>query len=172
MPRKSLSVVQAIAYGTLVVGTLDISDAIVVSLVRGSTPGRMLQGIASGLLGRASFQGGIATMALGLLIHFFIAFSVVTTYNLVSRRFAVLVRRPLICGPIYGVLVYLFMYRAVIPLSAIGVTPQFVFPRSVNDVLIHALGVGLPSALFAARSERRMTTDSVSPSRDHAATRA
>lgn len=172
MPRKPLSVGQAIAYGTIVVGTLDISDAIVVSLVRGSTPARMLQGIASGLLGRASFQGGVATMALGLLIHFFIAFCVVTTYNVASRRFAVLTRRPLICGPIYGVLVYLFMYRVVIPLSAIGVTPQFVFPRSINDVLIHAFGVGLPSALCAARSERPMTTGSLSPSGDQATTHA
>jgi hypothetical protein len=152
-PRRSLSAAQAIGYGTLVVGLLDITDAVIVSIVRGSNPGRMLQGIASGLLGRSSFEGGVATMALGLSIHFFIAFCVVMTYFLASRRLTVLARHPLICGPIYGVLVYLFMYRVVMPLSAIGVVGRFVLPRSINDVLIHALGVGLPSALFAARAD-------------------
>ena len=34
----------------------------------------MPQGIASGLIGRSSFQGGAATWILGLALHFFIDF--------------------------------------------------------------------------------------------------
>jgi hypothetical protein len=149
---KSLSPTQAIVYGWLVAGSLDLTDAIVVSIVRGSTPVRMLRGIASGLLGRASFDGGIPTAVLGFCIHFFIAFVVVLTYYLASRRVTVLARHPLICGPIYGLLVYAVMYRVVMPLSAIGVTGQFVWPRSLNDLLIHAFGVGLPAAWFSSLS--------------------
>jgi len=153
--QKPLTAAQAILYGTLVAGTLDITDASVVSLVKGSTPARMLRSVASGLLGRASFDGGLATAALGLLLHFFIAFSVVSTYYVASRRLRVLARHPLICGPIYGLLVYLVMYRVVIPLSAIGVTPRFALPWSINDLLIHALGIGLPTAWFVSRGPTR-----------------
>jgi hypothetical protein len=36
---------------------------------------RLLQGIAAGVLGSRSFQGGLPTALLGLFCHFFIAFS-------------------------------------------------------------------------------------------------
>src|SRR5205807_2520534 len=56
----SLSPARAIAYGTLAVGTLDGLDAIFVfGLLRGATPQRIFQGIAYGLLGRASLGGGM-----------------------------------------------------------------------------------------------------------------
>jgi hypothetical protein len=161
---------RAILYAWIVAGSLDLTDAIVVSLVRGSSPVRMLRSIASGLLGPASFDGGIPTAVLGACLHFFIAFCWVTAYFVASRRLTVLRRYPLICGPIYGLLVYVVMYRVVIPLSAIGVTPTFVLPRSLNDLLIHALGVGVPSAWFASLSEPAATVDGLSASRDRATT--
>jgi hypothetical protein len=111
----------------------------------------MLQGIASGLLGRASFSGGPSTALLGLGIHFFIALSVVTTYYVVSRQIPPLRRRPVLFGIAYGVLVYFFMNLVVIPLSAIGAV-RFSLPLFINGILIHIFGVGLPSALVAAKA--------------------
>ena len=52
-----------VLYGTIVVGMLDAIDAIVIFGLRGSTPIRVFQGIASGWLGRASFGGGLPTGA-------------------------------------------------------------------------------------------------------------
>jgi len=161
--RQPLTPAQTILYGTLVVGSLDALAAITTSLVRGSTPARMFRGIASGLVGREAITGGVPTAVLGMFLHFFIAFSVVTTFYIASRRLTVLARHPLICGPIYGVLVYLFMYRLVIPLSAIGVTPRFALPGSINDLLIHALGVGLPSAWLASRAATAEALDAGLP---------
>jgi hypothetical protein len=150
--RRIPSGVEAIVYGGLVVGVLDALDAIVVfGLLRGATPIRIFQGIAAGLLGRATFQGGTRTALLGLAIHFFIAFSIVTTYYLASRSFPILGRRPVLWGGLYGVLVYFFMNRVVIPLSAIG-SVAFSFMPFINGILIHILGVGIPAALFAART--------------------
>jgi hypothetical protein len=63
----------AILWGGLVAGILDISDAIVTWGMRGVPAGRILQSVASGLLGRASYEGGWATVALGTFLHFFIA---------------------------------------------------------------------------------------------------
>jgi uncharacterized membrane protein YagU involved in acid resistance len=141
-----------ILYGTIVVGTLDAIDAIVVFGLRGSTPIRVFQGIASGWLGRASFAGGLPTALLGVLTHFFIAFAIVATYYAASRKISRLRRQPLIYGAIYGVAVYFFMNLVVIPLSAIGAV-RFSWPLFVNGILIHVFGIGIPSALFAARGE-------------------
>jgi hypothetical protein len=141
----------SILYGWLVVGVLDGLDAVVFLAFRGVKPARVFQGIAGGLLGRASFEGGLATVLLGVAIHFFIAFCVVATYILAARKLPVLWRRPFLCGPIYGIGVHVFMRYAVIPLSLAG-TGRFNWPGFVNIILAHALLVGLPSALFARRA--------------------
>ena len=139
-------------YGTLAVGTLDAIDAVVFFGLRaGSTPIRIGQNIASGWLGRtAASSGGLPAAALGAATHYFIAFGIVLTYYVCSRRFRLLARHPIPCGIVYGLLAYLVMNRVVIPLSAIGATAWPSRPVLVNGLLIHAFGVGLPSALFAA----------------------
>jgi len=145
---RSLSPAQAVLLGTLTVGVLDLIDAMVFFGLRGVAPVRILQSIAAGLLGRDAFRGGPATAALGALLHFFIAFGIVCVYYLVSRRLGILTRHPVLCGLLYGVIVFVIMNRVVIPLSA-AVTGPMSLPVLVNGLLIHALGVGLPSALFA-----------------------
>lgn len=146
--RASLSPLLVTLLGTATVGGLDILDAIVFFGFRGAAPIRILQSIASGLLGREAFAGGWGTAALGAFLHFFIAFSIVTTYYLVSRRFPGLARHPFRYGPLYGLAVYLFMNLVVLPLSlARSGMPEW--PVLCNGLLIHAFGIGLPSALFA-----------------------
>jgi len=78
-PEKSRAV-PAIATGGLIVGILDITSAFITWWCRGVGPVRGLQGIAAGLLGSQSFQGGVVTAGLGLTIHFFVAFMVVTVF--------------------------------------------------------------------------------------------
>lgn len=140
---------RAIVSGTLVVGSLDIAYAITFwSLRNDVAPTRILQSVAAGLLGRDAFQGGLVTALLGLALHFFIAFSIVVVYWLVSRKIDLLVRRPIVCGAIYGLLVYLFMNYVVIPLSA--ATPsRFLASWVILSVLVHMLLVGVPAGLFA-----------------------
>jgi len=65
----------AIFWGSVACGVLDITAALVVYGFFGIKPLRLLQGIASGLLGRRAFDGGLATALLGLVCHFFNAFS-------------------------------------------------------------------------------------------------
>lgn len=139
---------RALLLGGLTVAVLDGLDALVFFGLRGVPPARVFQGIASGLLGRSAFAGGMATALLGVLLHFFIALLVVGTYHVAARRLPGLTFRPWIYGPLYGLVVYGVMNLIVMPLSAIG-------PRSpsagalLNGLLIHALGVGLPAALSA-----------------------
>jgi hypothetical protein len=145
-----------LALGGLVVGTLDILDAFVFFGLRGVPLIAIPQSIASGLLGRAAYRGGLPTAALGMLLHFGISFAVVSVYYAASRWLPALARRPLVFGPLYGLVVYAVMNYAVVPLSAavVGSGPK---PAAVilNGLLIHMLGVGLPAALFGAMARRR-----------------
>lgn len=92
-------VAQAIVWGGLTVGVLDIVEPIVFYGLRGVAPIRILQSIASGLLGPSAYQGGVPTAALGLVLHFFIAFVAAAVYFGASLRLPALVRRPLVWGP-------------------------------------------------------------------------
>ena len=150
-----LSPGRAILYGTIVVGALDAIDAIVFFGLRGVRPIRILHSIAAGLLGRSAFQGGLVTALLGPFLHFFIALTIVSVFYLASTRVRALTRHAVICGLLYGVVAYAVMNLMVVPLSAAG-RPTFPLPVLVNGLLIHAFGVGLPSALFAraASTER------------------
>jgi hypothetical protein len=150
---EPFSVVRALVTGTLIVGVLDILDAFIFFGLRGARPIGILQSIASGVLGRAAYQGGMRTALLGLLLHFFIAFAVVATYLAATRIVPSLNRRPWIYGLLYGVVVYAVMNLIVIPLSAaaLGSGPTPVAVRA-NGLLIHMFGVGLPAALIAART--------------------
>jgi uncharacterized membrane protein YagU involved in acid resistance len=146
-----------IVYGGLVAGVLDISYAMIFfGLRNGAAPSRILQSVASGLLGRdVARAGGLKTALLGLFLHFLIAFIVATIFYGASLILPTLIRHALIWGPLYGVAVYFVMNTIVLPLSAIGPrtssTPWLVFLTGVSAI---AFLVGLPVALFAKRSAR------------------
>jgi len=139
---------RAILWGTLAVGTLDALDAIVFFGLRGVTPLRIFQSIASGLLGRAAYEGGLLTAFLGAVLHYLIAFLIVATAAIAARWQPRLADHPWAWGPVYGVIVYAVMNMIVLPVSsaALGHPSPVVI---VNGLLIHAFGVGIPSALTA-----------------------
>ena len=134
-----LSTGRGLFYGTFVVGILDATDALVFFGLRGVRPIRIFQSIASGLLGRVAYSGGMRTAVLGAVLHFFIAFVIVATFLIASRYFRVLLRAPVLTGLLYGLAVYLVMNFVVLPLSAAGRGPLS-WPVTINGVLIHMLG--------------------------------
>ncbi len=149
VPTRDAHVKTALVRGAVVVGILDLLDAFLFFGRYGVGRVRILQSIAAGLLGRTAYDGGSAMAALGLLLHFFIAFCIVGVFFLLARAVPALLRRPYLAGPLYGLAAYFVMNGVVLPLSA---TPPGAFPDGpvlVNGLLIHAFGVGLPAALFA-----------------------
>lgn len=138
--------------GGAVVGTIDILYAIGFwYVVRDVAPLRVMQSVAAGILGRDAFMGGAATGALGLALHYFIATSMVIAYHLAGRRVRVLFDRAVPLGLLYGVLLYGVMNYVVIPLSAAS-RPGFYAPWVLISLAVHAIGIGLPCALFARRA--------------------
>ena len=144
--KPNRGALSAFLWGGLICGTLDISAAFLVYGAFGARPIPLLQGIASGLLGRSAFDGGLLTALLGLLCHLFIALSAAAVYVLSSRGLAVLARRPAITGPLYGIAVYFFMEVAVLPYSG-AIKRPFSLEMTIIGVVIHIFCVGLPIAL-------------------------
>jgi hypothetical protein len=142
--------VLAILYGGFVCGVLDITAALLVYGSLGAKPLHLLQGIAGGLLGPRTFDGGLSTALLGLLCHFFIAFSAAAVYVTVSRSVPLLLNHAAISGALYGTAVYFFMNRIVVPLSAATKYP-FSVKMMLIGVVIHIFCVGLPISIAAAR---------------------
>jgi uncharacterized membrane protein YagU involved in acid resistance len=149
-PQPGRGALSALLWGGLVCGALDITAAFLVYGAFGLSPIPLLQGIAAGLLGHEAFSGGLTTALLGLCCHFFIAFSAAGVYVIASRGLALLARRPLIAGPLYGIAVYFFMQLAVLPLSG-AIKRPFSLEMTLIGVVIHIFCVGLPIALVTRR---------------------
>lgn len=137
-------------WGGLICGSMDITAAFVVYGFFGARPIPLLQGIAGGLLGPRAFQGGLATAFLGLLCQFFIAFSAAGIFWVASRGMRFLADHAVVSGVLYGVCVYFFMNRVVVPLSAATKHP-FSLEMMFIGVAIHMVCVGLPISLAVRR---------------------
>ena len=104
-----------VSAGGLVAGTFDITYAWAFWALKAHVPmQRIFQSVAKGLLGPAAYQGGAATAALGLFLHFFIATSMAFAYYLVAQRWPALRVHPLRYGAAYGLLLYGIMNYIVI----------------------------------------------------------
>ena len=144
-----------VVLGGTVAGILDAIDAVIAFyLVAGFNPVQVYQFVASGMLGKAAFEGGLSTAVLGLILHFFIAFVVAAVYYAASLAIPALHRQAIIFGLLYGVAVYLTMNYLVLPLSSVPPSP-FSLVLFLNGIIGHALFVGLPIALLAAYSARK-----------------
>ena len=138
-----------IATTGLIVGAMDITSAIIITISRGGTVTRLMQFIASGLLGPKAFQGGAGTVALGWGLHFLIAFSLVAVFYAASRSFPFLRRQAVISGIVYGLIVFGVMNLVVLPLSA--AKPRHSRSGDLIQIGIHMFIIGLPTALLIRR---------------------
>ena len=140
--------------GGLLVGTFDLVFACTWWKVAHDVPPiRIFQSIGSGLLGEASFEGGMRSAAIGGVAHYVIATCMVLALALVATRMPVLLRRPIASGVPYGLFLYGLMTYVIVPLSA--ATPS----KSVNvawvtaSIVVHVF-IGVACAFIARRAVR------------------
>jgi uncharacterized membrane protein YagU involved in acid resistance len=153
---------QAILLGGSIAGALDLTAAFIASWLRaGVSPVRVMQSVASGLLGAAAYAGGAKSAVMGVALHFFIATVWTAVFYFASRALRFLSDDAIVAGLLYGVAVYLFMNFVVIPLSAV---PQRAAPPlsgRVIGVLVIMFCIGLPISLvvrrFSGQSESTRT---------------
>ena len=137
----------AILVGGFIAGAIDISYAIISSLSR-VAPERILQSVASGLLGRDAFEGGAPTALLGLVLHFAICTAIAAIFVSAARALPPLRQHLIAAGIVYGASVYFVMRWVVVPLSRFPGDLRIVHPL---EIAVHAFGVGLVIALAARR---------------------
>ena len=146
-PRISrANALKAIFFGGLLGGTGDLTFAFVYYGGRGTSMQRVMQSVAGGLLGKSTFEGGAATAALGVALHYFIACGAAAVFFAASRRQPVLIKHAVLSGLVFGAAVYFFMNMVVLPLSAYH-SRAFPLPLPLWPILGHLFLVGLPIAL-------------------------
>jgi len=132
--------------GGVVAGTLDLISAFV--LFGWGVP----RAIASGLLGARGLHGGLPAWILGVVLHFFIAFTAAAVYYLSSRKLEFLKSHFLVCGLFYGIGVYLVMNLIVVPLSAAPFrSSTFTLSALIQGLLIHMFFIGLPISFSVSK---------------------
>jgi hypothetical protein len=140
-----------ILFGGIVAGTLDIGAA---SLINNAKPTRILQVIASGLLGKSAFDGNTPTVALGLVLQWSMSLIIASIFLVAARWMPVLRRHWVEAGLAYGVVIFCVMNYVVLPLSAIGHPPRFRLVHFMEDMVAMLL-FGSIVAFFARERASR-----------------
>src|SRR5690242_8157521 len=121
-----------------------------------NAPRRVMQSVAAGVLGKASFDGGVPTALLGTAFHFIIAtiwtsiFAFVVLRLPIAQRMIRTTQGTAIAGSIYGAFIWLWMNYVVIALSRAAVAPANRWPFW-SQLIWHMVGVG-PVIVFMLTS--------------------
>lgn len=145
-----------ILYGGLAIAATDLVYCLLYWSPQGLPPLTLLQGIAAGALGRAAFDGGVATALLGAGFQWLIGCCFVLAYAAGASALTQLRVHPRRYGIVYGMLLYLLMNGVVVPLSA---APQPDHPQlawMLLNIPMFAL-FGVIGARFAMRALGRRT---------------
>ena len=143
---------KAVLIGGLIAGAWDMSYALLwFAGVKHAPWMRIPQSVAGGLIGKASFDGGAATVVLGFALHWTIAIIWAGIYVYAGRRFIPgLLRKPIPYGLVYGAWIYFCMNWIVLPLDAMHTKPHFTpLDTWLTGLAIHMIGIGLTLALCA-----------------------
>ena len=144
-----LTLARTALYAGLLAGALDIVAAILTNL---QVPARVvLQSVAGGLLGPATYRGGWPTAWLGLAAHFAIMLVIAVIFVAAAAAFPVLRRLWIPVGIGFGVAVWLAMTFIVVPMSASPLTPPADLMTALTPIAVHIVAVGLPIAWVARR---------------------
>jgi hypothetical protein len=143
----------------LLTGVVDGLFACVMSVIYSGSVTRVWQGVASTLLGPSAMEGGMRTTAIGVLMHFGVAFAwsaVFLALYLASGGIRRLVRSSggvLAAAAVYGPLVWIVMSLVVIPM--LTGRPPSITPRWWIQLAGHIPFVGVPIVWGVARGGER-----------------
>ncbi len=139
--------VKTAVYAGVLAGTIDIGAA---SAINAAAPDRVLRAVASGLLGRAAGHGGPWVPILGLFLQWAMSIAIAGVFLACAARAPILLRRWILAGIAYGIVVFFVMNYVVVPLSAAAFKVHF-SPRSFAENMAAMLIFGLIVAYVAKR---------------------
>ena len=145
MPKNLQTLLGPILIGGFIAGTLDIGAAALINVVSVEV---ILKSIASGVLGKASFDQGIHAETMGLFLQWGMSILIAAIYVIAAWRINLLRQRWLAAGLCYGVGIFFVMNYMVMPLSAVGHHPHFTTAHFIENLLAMLL-FGVIIAFFA-----------------------
>jgi hypothetical protein len=147
----------AVVRAGLLTGVIDgLFSSVLAAAVYGSTVTRLFQGVAATLVGSAAFDRGATTAAIGVLMHFGVAFGWSAVFFLLVTRSRwirdMLTSRngAIKAAAVYGPFVWIVMSLVVIP--ALVQRPPAITVRWWVQLIGHFPFVGLPIAASIRRS--------------------
>lgn len=151
MQKQYREILIPILLGGIVAATIDI---FVAAIMYSQSPGRILQSIAGGLVGKATFDGGMQTIILGAILQEAMGVLIAATYVVVMyavvKSLPALRGRWILAGLASGVVIYFVMGYIVLPLSALKATPHFSWLKFAKEIPAMLL-FGLIVAFFCRR---------------------
>ncbi len=109
------SILKAVLWGGLIAGSVDVISPSLIYMV---SPLLILRAIASGLLGKPAFSGGLPVEILGLLLQWGMSIIIAAIYMAAVQWVAWARRDWRVTGLVAGLIIYLVMTYVVRPLSA------------------------------------------------------
>jgi len=149
MQPKSRNLLFTILWAGLLVGYLDITAAIINFMFNSDkSPKVIFNYIASAAFGNQRAYSEKSMVFLGILFHFFVAYSFTIFFFLIYPRLNFLSNNRLLTGILYGCFVWFIMNILVVPNSHIGKYPQMV-PKTLIQVGILIVAIGIPLSYIA-----------------------
>lgn len=137
-----MSIAKAGLAAGIVGGTFDLAAATTIyPAMYGIPPLRIVQSIASGVLGARAYEGGMQTALLGASFHFLIAIVAGFVLAVALARIAALRQSVAVTAAGFGIAVYFFMQLIVLPLSQ--------FAQRELSLTAHAVGLAIHIFIFA-----------------------
>lgn len=156
-PTTRNSLLRLSVIGGLIIGTLHVIIQVAIVIVLIAKMGTLMaagQYIASGVMGNAAFEGGLATALLGLILEFVMTIIIAGIFIFSADRIALLQKNVIPGSLLYGFGVFIVMNFIVVPLSAAPVLPAPPTWFLVESVLEHVLLIGLPLGILVQRNTR------------------
>jgi hypothetical protein len=146
-----MSIAKAGLAAGIVGGAFDLAAATTIyPAMYGIPPLRILQSIASGVLGAQAYEGGMPTALLGVGLHFFIAIVAGFVLAVALARVTALRQPVFVTAAGFGIGVYFFMQLIVLPLSQFAQRELSLAAHAVG-LAIHVFIFALPMVLVARR---------------------
>ncbi len=136
-----------------IAGTLDILAAFATTYYVNpdKSPLLVLKYIAGKLLGKTTaYAGGAEMLALGLLMHYLIAYTFTIFFFWVYPRISFLSRNVVLTTIVFGLFTWIIMNLVALPLL-VATPVVFKWVSTTRSVLTLVFMIGLPVALFARK---------------------
>ncbi|MBE7552115.1 MAG: hypothetical protein HS126_13685 [Anaerolineales bacterium] len=147
------TILRSIVLGGMFIFIIQLIHSWIVTTLIQKTPFILVwQYIASGALGMAAFEGGIATALLGVFFHLIISLVIAGVFILSAGRIPLLRRYAIAGSFLYGLGVFIVMNMIVTPLSAAPPLPAPTLPWLIEAIIEHVLAIGLPLGILVRQN--------------------